>query len=350
MEYEHKTLSDDELKHWGILGMKWGVRRYQNKDGTLTAKGKKRYTEEMNKIKAEKKKLRAQERDKKKLDKLRAEKEELERMKKKVEEKPDESDEAKRERIMKTPTAKDVYENRHLFSGKELSELHQRLNTEENIKKLVPKEIDEGKARADKAFETIGDLTNKAITASKAYNAFATIYNAFNSTDSVDLPRIDIDNINKANQETRRQQKKRLKDEAERQRVAAEKEKERAKAAKEAEKQRAKAEKEAEKQAKKDEKERKTAEKKAAAEQAKQERLAKARKEIERQVSPSASNRMVNRTVSQKPGRRPVKNWLSDEVSFDRPASTVSQKTASSGKSFVGRYDRTTIADLDRED
>lgn len=36
----------DELMHYGIKGMKWGVRRYQNKDGTLTAAGKKREREQ----------------------------------------------------------------------------------------------------------------------------------------------------------------------------------------------------------------------------------------------------------------------------------------------------------------
>ncbi len=34
------------LSHHGILGQKWGVRRYQNADGTLTSAGKKRYNTE----------------------------------------------------------------------------------------------------------------------------------------------------------------------------------------------------------------------------------------------------------------------------------------------------------------
>lgn len=32
-----------EIYHHGVLGMKWGVRRYQNKDGSLTPSGKKKY-------------------------------------------------------------------------------------------------------------------------------------------------------------------------------------------------------------------------------------------------------------------------------------------------------------------
>lgn len=43
MEFYDDYYNPYELTHWGIKGMKWGVRRFQNKDGSLTDAGGKRY-------------------------------------------------------------------------------------------------------------------------------------------------------------------------------------------------------------------------------------------------------------------------------------------------------------------
>ncbi len=42
-----KYLEQTSLKHYGIKGMQWGVRRYQNPDGSYTAEGKRRYSHEI---------------------------------------------------------------------------------------------------------------------------------------------------------------------------------------------------------------------------------------------------------------------------------------------------------------
>ena len=51
MEEERKLLAMDLgvdcLEHHGILGQKWGIRRYQNEDGSLTEAGKRRYSREV---------------------------------------------------------------------------------------------------------------------------------------------------------------------------------------------------------------------------------------------------------------------------------------------------------------
>ena len=69
---------NEYLAHHGIKGQKWGVRRYQNEDGTLTDAGKKRYNTDsahstqksLNKIEVQNSKLR----EKSAVEKIKAEK------------------------------------------------------------------------------------------------------------------------------------------------------------------------------------------------------------------------------------------------------------------------------------
>ena len=41
--YEKPLSPQEYLMHYGVKGMKWGVRRYQNYDGSYTRKGLERY-------------------------------------------------------------------------------------------------------------------------------------------------------------------------------------------------------------------------------------------------------------------------------------------------------------------
>lgn len=90
--------SEDDIEHHGILGMKWGIRRYQNKDGSLTSAGKARYGDKPSFMKNKKPKV----------------------------EKPPKTDAEIKEEIMRNPTAKSIKEYRHLFTTSELKDLSER--------------------------------------------------------------------------------------------------------------------------------------------------------------------------------------------------------------------------------
>lgn len=63
-------MENNTLKHHGVIGMKWGVRRYQNKDGTLTNAGKKRYAKELAEVKEKERILKNKQKTQEKFDSL----------------------------------------------------------------------------------------------------------------------------------------------------------------------------------------------------------------------------------------------------------------------------------------
>lgn len=132
---------ENELMHWGIKGMKWGVRRYQNKDGSLTPAGKKRYDKEMAKLKEEEKIAKNKLRTQAKLNKLDEKRKEVEALKRG---KPI----AKSTKQHSKPSVKDM-------SDEELRQTVNRLLMEQQYAKLNPQQVSAGQKFVKKVMNDV---------------------------------------------------------------------------------------------------------------------------------------------------------------------------------------------------
>lgn len=174
-------INEQELYHYGVMGMKWGRRRYQNRDGSLTNAGKRHYEKNMNKLKAEKKKLRNEERTKKKIQKLKALESEVDTMKKKSkqpekEETPAETPEQKRARLLNSTDAKELYKNKDLLTTAELNDRINRIDIEARLKSKIS--VEQQKSGMDYVNDKMQKTTNAV---NKAVNLFKTVDSAYSS-------------------------------------------------------------------------------------------------------------------------------------------------------------------------
>lgn len=116
-------IMDNELYHYGILGMKWGIRRYQNKDGSLTEEGKKRQARQA----------------------------------------------LKKERL-------DDYKNRSTFSDSDLNKKIARLNLEKQYRDITNEEVRRGRKFAESLMEeTAKRIITTAVTGAVLYGLKAGI-------------------------------------------------------------------------------------------------------------------------------------------------------------------------------
>ena len=146
------------LYHSGIQGMKWGIRRYQNPDGTWTEAGKARYGHSSS--------IRSEENYRPKgamTDGVTKEssRRDAERRKKlgAIEES---SDIRKARKEAKKRIRKDV-KNRHTMSDEELDEKIKRLKKEKELKDLTDKDVNEGKAYTKEILKDTGKRVIPAV-------------------------------------------------------------------------------------------------------------------------------------------------------------------------------------------
>lgn len=168
----HSTISSDYIYHYGIKGMKWGIRRTAEQLGhkikdSLSRKKKKGSESDDS---SESKKIKGSVT-------IKGTKKNPSTTKT-----SDESSvEERKQKVLASRSAKELYDNADLFTTQELQSAYNRLVLEKNIKNLAPKEVSRGQKMIEKYVKTantVADILNSTNKVASNLNRFKNIVNS----------------------------------------------------------------------------------------------------------------------------------------------------------------------------